>query len=109
MFFLELFLSFQRGDNVPKVLVFSEEGYFLHSWNDTVEMPHGIFVWNTATGSSVWLTDVGTGMHHGDMRNILWGRKCNIVLKNLNLSSNSEIDLCFTCHKQTSHGLHKIA
>ncbi|NWZ93336.1 NHLC3 protein, partial [Nesospiza acunhae] len=53
----------QRGDNVPKVLVFSEEGYFLHSWNDTVEMPHGIFVWNTATGSSVWITDVGTGKY----------------------------------------------
>ncbi|XP_066033389.1 NHL repeat-containing protein 3 [Chamaea fasciata] len=53
----------QRGDNVPKVLVFSEEGYFLHSWNDTVEMPHGIFVWNTAIGSSVWITDVGTGKY----------------------------------------------
>ncbi|NXN92537.1 NHLC3 protein, partial [Rhinopomastus cyanomelas] len=53
----------QRGDNVPKVLVFSEEGYFLYSWNDTVEMPHGIFVLNTATGSSVWITDVGTGKY----------------------------------------------
>ncbi|KAI1241906.1 hypothetical protein IHE44_0005411 [Lamprotornis superbus] len=53
----------QRGDNVPKVLVFSKEGYFLHSWNDTVEMPHGIFVWNTETGSSVWITDVGTGKY----------------------------------------------
>ncbi|KAM7127451.1 NHL repeat-containing protein 3 isoform 1-T1 [Ciconia maguari] len=50
----------QRGDNVPKVLVFSEEGYFLYSWNNTVEMPHGIFVLNTATDSSVWITDVGT-------------------------------------------------
>ncbi|KAM9282722.1 NHL repeat-containing protein 3 isoform 2-T2 [Cariama cristata] len=50
----------QRGDNVPKVLVFSEEGYFLYSWNDTVEMPHGIFVLNTAIDSSVWITDVGT-------------------------------------------------
>lgn len=67
---------------MPKVLVFSEEGYFLHSWNDTVEMPHGIFVWNTAIGSSVWITDVGTGMHDGDMRNIWWGRKCNIALDN---------------------------
>ncbi|XP_040399228.1 NHL repeat-containing protein 3 [Cygnus olor] len=53
----------QRGDNVPKVLVFSEEGYFLYSWNDTVEMPHGIFVLNTATDSSVWITDVGTGKY----------------------------------------------
>lgn len=82
MFSLELFLPFQRGDNVPKVLVFSEEGYFLHSWNDTVEMPHGIFVWNTAIGSSVWITDVGTGMQGGDMRNIQWGRKSNIALDN---------------------------
>ncbi|KAJ7413015.1 NHL repeat-containing protein 3 [Willisornis vidua] len=53
----------QRGDNVPKVLVFSVEGYFLYSWNDTVEMPHGMFVWNTATDSSVWITDVGTGKY----------------------------------------------
>ncbi|XP_050770852.1 NHL repeat-containing protein 3 isoform X1 [Gymnogyps californianus] len=53
----------QRGDNVPKVLVFSEEGYFLYSWNNTVEMPHGIFVLNTATDSSVWITDVGTGKY----------------------------------------------
>ncbi|NXT92466.1 NHLC3 protein, partial [Anhinga rufa] len=53
----------QRGDNVPKVLVFSEEGYFLYSWNNTVEMPHGIFVSNTATDSSVWITDVGTGKY----------------------------------------------
>ncbi|KAK2515136.1 Nhlrc3 [Columba guinea] len=53
----------QRGDNVPKVLVFSVEGYFLYSWNETVEMPHGIFVLNTATDSSVWITDVGTGKY----------------------------------------------
>ncbi|XP_064029583.1 NHL repeat-containing protein 3 isoform X3 [Pogoniulus pusillus] len=53
----------QRGDNVPKVLVFSEEGYFLYSWNNTVEMPHGIFVLNTATDSTVWITDVGTGKY----------------------------------------------
>lgn len=72
---MDLFLPFQRGDNVPKVLVFSEEGYFLYSWNNTVEMPHGIFVLNTATDSSVWITDVGTGMYGGDMRSIRWGRK----------------------------------
>ncbi|NXA69005.1 NHLC3 protein, partial [Mohoua ochrocephala] len=53
----------QVKDNVPKVLVFSEGGYFLYAWNDTVEMPHGIFVWNTATESSVWITDVGTGKY----------------------------------------------
>lgn len=55
---------------MPKVLVFSEEGYFLYAWNDTVEMPHGIFVLNTATDSSVWITDVGTGMHGHDRRSI---------------------------------------
>ncbi|XP_068786066.1 NHL repeat-containing protein 3 [Struthio camelus] len=53
----------QRGENIPKVLVFSEEGYFLYSWNNTLEMPHGIFVLNTATDSSVWITDVGTGKY----------------------------------------------
>uniref|UniRef100_A0A8C8SGG7 NHL repeat-containing protein 3 n=1 Tax=Pelusios castaneus TaxID=367368 RepID=A0A8C8SGG7_9SAUR len=51
----------QRGDNVPKVLVFSEEGYFLNSWNSTLEMPHGISAVNTPTSSSIWITDVGTG------------------------------------------------
>ncbi|XP_048355673.1 NHL repeat-containing protein 3 isoform X2 [Sphaerodactylus townsendi] len=51
----------QRGDRVPKVLVFSEEGYFLQAWNTTLEMPHGIFALNTANDSSVWITDVGTG------------------------------------------------
>ncbi|XP_072858651.2 NHL repeat-containing protein 3 isoform X1 [Pogona vitticeps] len=52
----------QRGDdNVPKVVVFSEAGYFLNAWNTTVEMPHGIFALNTPNASSVWITDVGTG------------------------------------------------
>lgn len=72
------FLLFQRGDDVPKVLVFSEEGYFLYSWNDTVEMPHGIFVLNTATDSSVWITDVGAGMQGGDVKSIRQGRKCKL-------------------------------
>ncbi|NXA48400.1 NHLC3 protein, partial [Nothocercus julius] len=53
----------QRGDNVAKVLVFSEEGYFLYSWNDTVEIPHGIFVLSNTTDSSIWITDVGTGKY----------------------------------------------
>lgn len=69
-------LPFQRGDDIPKVLVFSVEGYFLYSWNDTVEMPHGIFVLNTATDSSVWITDVGSGKHGGDVGSIKQGRKC---------------------------------
>ncbi|XP_067419144.1 NHL repeat-containing protein 3 [Emydura macquarii macquarii] len=51
----------QRGDNVPKILVFSEEGYFLNAWNSTVEMPHGIFAVNAPTSSSIWITDVGNG------------------------------------------------
>lgn len=53
----------QRGDNVPKVLVFSDEGYFLYAWNSTLEMPHGIFAINSPTESSVWITDVGTGQY----------------------------------------------
>ncbi|XP_053140974.1 NHL repeat-containing protein 3 isoform X2 [Hemicordylus capensis] len=51
----------QRGNDVPKVLVFSEDGYFLQAWNTTLEMPHGIFAINTPNASSVWITDVGTG------------------------------------------------
>ena len=46
---------------MPKVVVFSEAGYFLNAWNTTVEMPHGIFALNTPNASSVWITDVGTG------------------------------------------------
>lgn len=72
-------MVFQRGDDVPKVLVFSEEGYFLYSWNDTVEMPHGIFVSNTATDSSVWITDVGSGKHCGDAGNIKQGNIASCV------------------------------
>ncbi|XP_029953831.1 NHL repeat-containing protein 3 [Salarias fasciatus] len=53
----------QRGDNVPKVLVFTTDGDFLMSWNtSTLEMPHGIFVAGAAASSpTVWITDVGTG------------------------------------------------
>uniref|UniRef100_A0A8D0GCQ4 Uncharacterized protein n=1 Tax=Sphenodon punctatus TaxID=8508 RepID=A0A8D0GCQ4_SPHPU len=50
----------QRGANVPKILVFSEEGDFLQAWNSTIEMPHGMFLVNTRTGNSLWITDVGT-------------------------------------------------
>ncbi|XP_038617442.1 NHL repeat-containing protein 3 [Tachyglossus aculeatus] len=50
----------QRGENIPKVLVFSEDGYFLRSWNDTVETPHGIFVADTPYDQSVWITDIGS-------------------------------------------------
>ncbi|XP_019385564.1 PREDICTED: NHL repeat-containing protein 3 isoform X1 [Crocodylus porosus] len=53
----------QRGVNVPKVLVFSENGDFRQAWNSTVEMPHGIFVVSNGTDSSVWITDVGNGKY----------------------------------------------
>ncbi|XP_066467455.1 NHL repeat-containing protein 3 [Tiliqua scincoides] len=53
----------QRGNNVPKVLVFSEEGYLLQAWNTSVEMPHGIFAASTPNLTSVWITDVGTGKY----------------------------------------------
>uniref|UniRef100_A0A8C6TKZ2 NHL repeat-containing protein 3 n=1 Tax=Neogobius melanostomus TaxID=47308 RepID=A0A8C6TKZ2_9GOBI len=53
----------QRGDNVPKMLVFNTDGNLLMSWNtSTLEMPHGMFVADAASSSpSVWVTDVGTG------------------------------------------------
>ncbi|KAL4660631.1 NHL repeat-containing protein 3 [Arapaima gigas] len=52
----------QRGDNVPKVLVFSTDGDFLQAWNtSTLEMPHGIFLANASTNPTVWITDVGNG------------------------------------------------
>uniref|UniRef100_A0A5F8H9G0 NHL repeat containing 3 n=1 Tax=Monodelphis domestica TaxID=13616 RepID=A0A5F8H9G0_MONDO len=50
----------QRGDNIPKVLVFTEDGYFLRAWNDTVDTPHGIFATSTQYEQSVWITDVGS-------------------------------------------------
>lgn len=65
IFFFQLvffFYTLQRGVNVPKVLVFSENGDFRQAWNSTVEMPHGIFVASNGTDSSVWITDVGNGM-----------------------------------------------
>ncbi|XP_007247332.3 NHL repeat-containing protein 3 [Astyanax mexicanus] len=53
----------QRGENIPKVLVFSTDGEFLQAWNtSTLEMPHGIFVANASSPEpSVWVTDVGNG------------------------------------------------
>ncbi|XP_030648904.1 NHL repeat-containing protein 3-like isoform X1 [Chanos chanos] len=52
----------QRGDNVPKVLVFSTDGDFLQAWNTTtLEMPHGIFLANASSNPSIWITDVGNG------------------------------------------------
>ncbi|XP_074160956.1 NHL repeat-containing protein 3 [Sminthopsis crassicaudata] len=53
----------QRGDNIPKVLVFTEDGYFLRAWNDTVDTPHGIFATSTLYEQSVWITDVGSGSY----------------------------------------------
>ncbi|XP_048857375.1 NHL repeat-containing protein 3-like [Brienomyrus brachyistius] len=52
----------QRGENVPKVLVFSTDGDFLQAWNtSTLEMPHGIFLSNASSNPTVWITDVGNG------------------------------------------------
>uniref|UniRef100_A0A8C5WF73 Peptidylamidoglycolate lyase n=1 Tax=Leptobrachium leishanense TaxID=445787 RepID=A0A8C5WF73_9ANUR len=54
----------QRGDNVSKVLVFTEEGYFKGKWDtDTLEMPHGIFFVSTNKENSIWVTDVGNGIN----------------------------------------------
>lgn len=52
----------QRGENIPKVLVFSTDGDFIQAWNtSTLEMPHGIFLSNASGVPSVWITDVGNG------------------------------------------------
>ncbi|MGH0167905.1 UNVERIFIED_CONTAM: hypothetical protein FKN15_059927 [Acipenser sinensis] len=61
----------QRGDNVPKILVFTREGYFLQAWNtSSIEMPHGIFIANASSNPSVWITDVGNDLEvvwmHGE-------------------------------------------
>lgn len=53
----------QRGDNIQKVLVFTEDGYFLRSWNYTVDTPHGMFAASTLHEQSVWITDVGSGSY----------------------------------------------
>ncbi|XP_077014151.1 NHL repeat-containing protein 3 isoform X2 [Tamandua tetradactyla] len=51
----------QRGDSIPKVLVFSEDGYFLRAWNYTVDTPHGMFAASTSHEQALWITDVGSG------------------------------------------------
>ncbi|KAF6084588.1 NHL repeat containing 3 [Phyllostomus discolor] len=51
----------QRGDDVQKVLVFTEDGYFLRAWNHTVDTPHGMFAASTPQEPAVWITDVGSG------------------------------------------------
>ncbi|XP_028840066.1 NHL repeat-containing protein 3-like isoform X2 [Denticeps clupeoides] len=54
----------QRGENVPKVLVFSTDGDFLQAWNtSTLEEPHGIFLANATANPTVWITDVGKGAY----------------------------------------------
>ncbi|XP_004645118.1 NHL repeat-containing protein 3 [Octodon degus] len=53
----------QRGDSIPKVLVFTEDGYFLRAWNYTVDTPHGMFAASTPYEQSVWITDVGSGSY----------------------------------------------
>ncbi|KAG8540673.1 hypothetical protein GDO81_018822, partial [Engystomops pustulosus] len=52
----------QRGDNVSKVLVFTEDGYFKTAWKtNTLDMPHGIFAVIDEDIKSIWITDVGQG------------------------------------------------
>ncbi|XP_062309213.1 NHL repeat-containing protein 3-like isoform X1 [Osmerus eperlanus] len=52
----------QRGEAVPRVLVFSTDGELLLAWNtSTLDMPHGIFLADADTNPTVWVTDVGTG------------------------------------------------
>ncbi|XP_069747821.1 NHL repeat-containing protein 3-like [Narcine bancroftii] len=54
----------QRGESVPKILKFTEQGYFLQAWNtSTIEMPHGIFATNVFPETSLWVTDVGNGKY----------------------------------------------
>ncbi|KAM9837176.1 NHL repeat-containing protein 3-like [Aulostomus maculatus] len=55
----------QRGDTVPKVMVFTTDGDFLMSWNTTtLEMPHGMFVADAATSNpTIWITDTGKGRY----------------------------------------------
>ncbi|XP_022430419.1 NHL repeat-containing protein 3 isoform X2 [Delphinapterus leucas] len=60
----------QRGDNIPKVLVFTEDGYFLRAWNYTVDTPHGIFAASTPHEQSVWITDVGSELYVEDTGDI---------------------------------------
>nr|KAF6428158.1 NHL repeat containing 3 [Rousettus aegyptiacus] len=50
----------QRGENIQKVLVFTEDGYFLRAWNYTVDTPHGMFATRTLHEQSIWITDVGS-------------------------------------------------
>ncbi|XP_061478392.1 NHL repeat-containing protein 3 isoform X2 [Rhineura floridana] len=58
-----VYIGQRGGDDVPKVVVYSEDGFFLQAWNATIEMPHGMFVLNTPNATSVWITDVGTGKY----------------------------------------------
>ncbi|KAM3933031.1 NHL repeat-containing protein 3 isoform 1-T3 [Leptodactylus fuscus] len=55
----------QRGENVSKVLVFTEDGYFKTAWKtNTLDMPHGIFaVIKEEQLKSIWITDVGQGSY----------------------------------------------
>ncbi|KAM5310796.1 NHL repeat-containing protein 3 isoform 2-T2 [Glossophaga mutica] len=58
----------QRGDDIQKVLLFTEDGYFLRAWNHTVDLPHGMFASSTPQEQAVWITDVGSDL------TVLWLR-----------------------------------
>ncbi|TRY89022.1 hypothetical protein DNTS_012956 [Danionella cerebrum] len=53
----------QRGDDIPKVLVFNIDGDLVQAWTNTssIEEPHGIFLANATSDPTVWITDVGNG------------------------------------------------
>ncbi|KAK7125240.1 hypothetical protein R3I93_020812 [Phoxinus phoxinus] len=52
----------QRGESIPKVLVFRTDGEFLQAWNtSSLDTPHGMFLANASADPSLWVTDVGSG------------------------------------------------
>lgn len=76
----ELVYVGQRGKDVPKILIFSEDGYLLQKWNTSTEMPHGIFAAKTSNASSVWITDVGMGKFgHTIQQYSTWGKLLQVI------------------------------
>ncbi|CAI9615337.1 unnamed protein product, partial [Staurois parvus] len=86
----------QRGDNVSKVLVFTEEGYFKESWNtNTLEMPHGIFAAINQNEQSIWITDVGQGQYGHTIKQYSLSGKLLTVLGTPGIAGSSLSPLQF--------------
>ncbi|KAM9319862.1 NHL repeat-containing protein 3 [Gastrophryne carolinensis] len=86
----------QRGDNVSKVLVFTEDGYFKESWStDTLEMPHGIFASITPSKQSIWITDVGQGKYGHTVKQYSMSGKLLTVLGTAGIAGSSLLPLQF--------------